>query len=43
MHPKTEALLEKLLVMLMEKGEDETFAYIKRMNKKTDKKTKSRQ
>ena len=29
MHPETEALLEKLLVMLAEKGEDETFRYIR--------------
>lgn len=29
-HPKTKALLEKLLVMLAEKGEDETFSYIRR-------------
>jgi pyrroloquinoline quinone (PQQ) biosynthesis protein C len=28
-HPETEKLLEKLLVMLMEKGEEETFQYIK--------------
>ncbi|MGN1081073.1 MAG: DUF5662 family protein [Acutalibacteraceae bacterium] len=28
-HPETSALLEKLLVMLAEKGEDETFSYIK--------------
>ena len=33
MHPNTEALLEKLLVMLMEKGEKETFAYIKTIKK----------
>lgn len=30
MHPETEALLEKLLVMLAEKGEDVTFNYIRR-------------
>lgn len=29
MHPKTMELLEKLLVMLAEKGEDETFSYIR--------------
>ena len=29
MHPETEALLEKLLVKLAEKGEDETFRYIR--------------
>ena len=28
-HPETSALLEKLLVMLAEKGENETFAYIR--------------
>ncbi|WOO35520.1 DUF5662 family protein [Anaerocolumna sp. AGMB13020] len=28
-HPETEKLLEKLLVMLMERGEDETFHYIR--------------
>lgn len=30
MHPETKALLEKLLTMLAEKGEKETFAYIRR-------------
>ncbi len=29
-HPKTSALLEKLLTMLAEKGEDRTFSYIRR-------------
>lgn len=29
-HPKTSDLLESLLVMLKEKGEDETFLYIKK-------------
>jgi hypothetical protein len=29
-HPETKALLEKLLQMLSEKGEEETFAYIRR-------------
>ena len=29
-HPETDALLEKLLRMLAEKGEEETFAYIRR-------------
>lgn len=29
MHPETAALLEKLLVMLSEEGEDATFAYIR--------------
>ncbi|MBQ7071089.1 MAG: catalase [Ruminococcus sp.] len=31
MHPETAAIIEKLLVMLSEKGEDATFAYIRRM------------
>ena len=30
LHPKTKALLEKLLLMLKEKGEDVTFSYIKK-------------
>ena len=30
LHPETEELLERLLRMLAEKGEDETFAYIKK-------------
>lgn len=34
MHPETEALLEKLLVMLRDEGEKKTFAYIKRLDKK---------
>jgi hypothetical protein len=29
MHPETAALLEKLLRMLAEKGEDYTFSYIR--------------
>lgn len=33
MHPNTEALLEKLLVMLRDKGERETFAYIRSLKK----------
>ena len=33
MHPETEALLEHLLIMLRDKGEEETFAYIRRMKK----------
>ena len=33
-HPKTSELLEKLLTMLAEKGEDRTFAYIRRLMKK---------
>ena len=31
MHPKTAQKLERLLVMLKEKGEKETFAYIRKM------------
>lgn len=30
MHPETEALLERLLVMLAEKGEERTYNYIRR-------------
>ncbi|MCR5702030.1 MAG: DUF5662 family protein [Lachnospiraceae bacterium] len=30
LHPETQALLEKLLAMLAERGEEETFAYIKK-------------
>lgn len=30
MHPETEALLERLLVMLAEEGEERTYAYIRR-------------
>ena len=33
MHPDTEALLEKLLVMLRDKGEKATFDYIRKMKK----------
>lgn len=33
MHPETEALLEKMLVMLKDEGEKKTFAYIKKMDK----------
>jgi hypothetical protein len=29
MHPETAALLERLLTMLAEKGEKETFAYVR--------------
>ncbi|MCM1164907.1 MAG: DUF5662 family protein [Lachnospiraceae bacterium] len=32
-HPETSELLERLLVMLSEKGEDETFAYIRALIK----------
>lgn len=31
MHPQTAELLEKLLTMLYERGEEETFAYIKKL------------
>ena len=30
-HPKTSALLEELLIMLKEQGEDKTFEYIKNL------------
>ena len=33
MHPNTETLLEKLLVMLRDEGEEKTFAYIRSMKK----------
>lgn len=33
-HPETRALLEKLLVMLSEKGESVTFAYMRKLLKK---------
>ena len=32
-HPDTSKLLEKLLVMLSEKGEEHTFSYIRRLLK----------
>jgi len=32
-HPETSELIEKLLVMLKNKGERKTFAYIRRLNK----------
>lgn len=32
-HPETSDLLEKLLVMLSKKGEEKTFAYIRRLKK----------
>ena len=40
MHPNTEALLDKLLVMLRDEGEEKTFAYIKTecLGRKTRKK-----
>ena len=31
-HPETGAELEKLLIMLKEKGEDETFRYLRNVN-----------
>ena len=31
MHPETSALLEKLLIMLKDKGEEETFRYLKNL------------
>lgn len=34
MHPETAAKLEEMLTMLSQKGEDETFRYIKQMDKK---------
>ena len=33
MHPETEELLEELLVMLRDRGESETFAYIRSLKK----------
>ena len=33
MHPNTEALLEKLLVMLRDEGEEKTFEYIRGLKK----------
>ena len=33
MHPATEALLNKLLEMLRDEGEEKTFAYIRKMPK----------
>lgn len=34
MHPETKAMLEKILLMLKEKGERRTFAYIRKLLKK---------
>ena len=34
MHPETKAMLEKILLMLKEKGERKTFAYIRTLLKK---------
>lgn len=34
-HPETSELIESLLVMLAEKGEEATFKYIRALNKKT--------
>lgn len=36
MHPKTAQLLKKLLRMLAEEGEERTFKYIRKLNKKTN-------
>ncbi len=33
MHPNTEALLDKLLTMLRDEGEEKTFAYIRTLKK----------
>lgn len=35
-HPETSDLIESLLVMLSQKGEEETFKYIKSLDKKAD-------
>lgn len=35
-HPETRKLLEKLLVMLGEKGEKKTFSYMRKLLKKGD-------
>lgn len=35
-HPETSELIESLLVMLSQKGEKETFKYIKNLDKKAD-------
>ena len=40
-HPETSELLESLLIMLSEKGEDETFAYIKNLVKSQKKQSKA--
>lgn len=34
LHPETQALLEKLLLMLRDEGEEKTFAYIRKLLKK---------
>ena len=41
MHPETSRKLEELLVMLRDKGEDETFYYIKHVVKVQGKKDKA--
>lgn len=41
MHPKTEELLNKLLEMLRDNGEDKTFAYIRRLLKAERRKRKN--
>ena len=33
-HPETRALLERILVMLKERGEEATFAYLRKLLKK---------
>lgn len=40
MHPETSAQLEELLVMLKDKGEDETFSYIKNVVREQGRKDK---
>ena len=42
MHPETADLIESMLTMLAEKGEDETFAYVKALNKQQKKKDKQK-
>ena len=37
MHPQTAQMLEEWLTMLAERGEKETFAYIKKINKEVRK------
>ena len=40
MHPNTEALLDKLLTMLRDQGEEKTFAYIRQLVKESKKSKK---
>lgn len=42
-HPRTAALLEKLLIMLRDRGEEETFAYIRREVLERGKEAQNRQ